>query len=109
MHLAEIRTCWSSRVRGEAGRREKQENDNYLRVIGVRIVVPPGKRANKENSRNCISSFSSAQGWEVTGQVSSQKIQRTIKESGSPVAPTDYLLQAGASSPAGQHKHQLSG
>lgn len=47
MHLAKIRTCRSSRVRGVAGRRVKQENDNYLRVIGVRIVVPPGKRAKR--------------------------------------------------------------
>jgi len=42
------------------GRAKESENDNYLRVIGIRIVVPPGKRANKENSRNCISSFSLA-------------------------------------------------
>lgn len=108
MHLAEIRTCWSSRVRGAARRRVKQENDNYLRVIGVRIVVPPGKRANKENSRNCISSFSPALGREVTGQVSCQKIQCTVKESGSPVAPTGYLLRAGASALAEEHKHWLS-
>lgn len=46
---------------GQPERRAKErENDNYLRVIGIRIVVPPGKRANKENGRNCISSFSPA-------------------------------------------------
>lgn len=96
-------------MRGAAGRRVKQEeNDNYLRVIGVGIVVPPGKRANKENSRNCISSFSPAQGREVTGQVSCQKIQCTMKESSSPLAPTGYLLRAGAGIPAGEHKHRLS-
>lgn len=47
----------SSRAR-RAGGKEERENDNYLRVIGVRIVVPPGKHANKENGTNCTSSFS---------------------------------------------------
>lgn len=61
-HLTEKRTCWSGEQQSKGGRRKGgEENDNYLRVIGIRIVVPPGRRANKENGRNCISSFSPAE------------------------------------------------